>query len=116
MLKTRARATYTDCRALPKKRSFYGLLSKLVGLGLLSALVDIPVVVQIEAGHMDIENIPFNVRKEMEVVATLFADKARQKRLDFVFLVQVRSIFCICSQARGQNDFLADSSFFLRMK
>jgi hypothetical protein len=46
--------------------------------------------VQIEAGHMDIESIPFNVRKEMEVVGTLFMDKARQKRLDFVILVQVR--------------------------
>lgn len=53
---------------------------------------------QIEAGHMDIESIPFNVRKEMEVVGTLFMDKARQKRLDFVILVQVHFLTRIGSR------------------
>ncbi|GAQ84468.1 histidine kinase [Klebsormidium nitens] len=58
------------------------------GQGLSGIINDVLDFCKIEAGHMDIENIPYNVRKEMEVVAALFADKARQKRLDFVFLIQ----------------------------
>eukprot|EP00850_Spirogloea_muscicola_P009309 SM000052S17701 [mRNA] locus=s52:137691:145824:- [translate_table: standard] len=54
-------------------------------IGLINQVLDFS---KMEAGRMEIENVRFDLRSELNDVLSLFGDKTRQKKLELVGLVQ----------------------------
>ena len=50
---------------------------------------------KIEAGKMELESVPFNIRKEVDSVFTLFDEKLQQKKLEVFMLVHEAVPICV---------------------
>lgn len=61
-----------------------------------SALInDVLDLSKIEAGRMELETVPFNLRKEVDTVFALFDEKLQEKKLEVFMLVHEAVPTCV---------------------
>jgi histidine kinase 2/3/4 (cytokinin receptor) len=67
----------------------------LVGSSTSALINDVLDLSKIEAGKMELEYVPFNLRKEVDSVFTLFDEKLQQKKLEVFMLVHEAVPTCV---------------------
>jgi signal transduction histidine kinase len=80
--------------------SFFGSIEKLViyldVMNLCSALInDVLDLSKIEAGKMEFESVPYNIRLEIDEALSIFDEKVHQKGVDVLVLVHDAVPTCV---------------------
>ncbi|KAG0600992.1 hypothetical protein M758_11G076100 [Ceratodon purpureus] len=73
----------------------YVKVAQASGNALIALINDVLDLSKIEAGKMELESVPFNIRKEVDSVFTLFDEKLQQKKLEVFMLVHEAVPICV---------------------
>jgi len=95
--------TLLGCNSIPNvytSLSFLGSIEKLViyldVMNLCSALInDVLDLSKIEAGKMEFESVPYNIRVEIDEALSIFDEKVHQKGVDMLVLVHDAVPSCV---------------------